>query len=288
MTLPRETATGMRQTREKKVIPIPIARSVKKETLKQTLSLPQHFLQKEPPRTRDRASDLWENRVLKTMSELIRTRKSRSMNKHMRRVVFSSGMEKLVAEFNRSTENIKVDFQEHNKIVNREPTTTYSLQFCLLTPIPESVRNAPSCTAEIVRLEQERIARAQLVDLVAESGGAQCSSTECVVTEILGANGGIQPQRRRRAEEQHHMPLHAMLASPVATSEAIPMAVAVSVDDNSIITCSTEECHTSSDRSWREPLLSRRGQNRDVAGWSNDQEEPVATAVICEVLEPEG
>lgn len=261
----------MRLTLDEKVVSLPVARSVRKEKLKQTLSLPPHFLQQEPPRTRERADDLWNTRVLTTVAQLIRTRKSRSMNKHMRKVVFHSGMEKLMTHFNQSTENIKVDFVQHNS--NRgDPETTYSLKFCLLSPIPDSIRNAPSCTAEIVRSEQEGVARAQLVGTT-EGQPSVLSSTEGIVTEILGENGGIQP------------PLPAISALP--TAEVIPMAVALSVEDNnSTISCSTdgEYCLASSERSWQD---CRQQPTTTTMPWTDQEAPVVATAVVCEVLEPE-
>jgi hypothetical protein len=229
------------------------------------------------------------------MTDLIHTRKSRGMNKHMRRVVFKSGMEKLVMQFNRSTENIKVDFQEHYENISSSNNSSrqslsYSLKYCLLSPIPESIRNAPSCAAEIVRLEEEGVAQAHLVGTTNDNGGQSCFPSG-VVTEI---NGRVQSSSERTWTEQQQLgntPLQATPALPTTTTtpEAIHVAVAMSVDSNSIISSSTHEpWNSGSERSWQEMVPSHRynDQYEPPANWRT-HETPVATAVICEVLDAE-
>ena len=123
-----ETGTGVRQTMEKAIVKLPVSPYMQKEKLQELVRIPPSFLPHEPERRRERALDFWNRQILKTMVKLIRTRKSRMGNKHLRIVVFRSGMQKLLAEFNRMTENIKVEFREkHNK--HKSPSYEYSLDF---------------------------------------------------------------------------------------------------------------------------------------------------------------
>jgi hypothetical protein len=157
------TATGTRQTLKKRLVEIPILRTIQLSYLRHTLDLPSDFLFHEPTRTRSRATDVWRNQVLPTIVKLIQTRKSLGMNKHMRKVAFRSGMEKLMILFNQFCENVKVEFRivDLPRGSNR-PTTNYYLDFILLSPVAESIRNGPSCVAEI----PEPTALAELVESI--------------------------------------------------------------------------------------------------------------------------
>jgi hypothetical protein len=121
-------------------------------------------------------------------------------------------MERLLTDFNRSTENIKVFFRidydnsndddtcasQGNKINNiwrkatnynltggqkqKKPSMQYSLEVCRLSPIDECVRNARGFTAEIVRLEEVEHVEAKAVllgttiDMV--TNNRHCESSE--------------------------------------------------------------------------------------------------------------
>jgi len=242
--------------------------------------LPSRMLRHEPPRTRERAMDLWTSHVVETVASLIRTRNSRSINKYTRRVVFHSGMEKLCSDFNRITENVKVEFRidegdegEGAKVRSwkrlvqgrrrKKPKLRYSLEMCRLSPIAESVRNAPSCTAEIVQVEQERVAEAELLgesdSIIHGPGTSPAPPLACqqsfsvssamgnvptaVVTEIVGPDGQVQFQERHQQPEEqprnHQSQCHRntnifveLSASQPPLSD-IPVAAVTSIDFSS-------------------------------------------------------
>jgi hypothetical protein len=169
-------------------------------------------------------------------------------------------MEKLLTDFNRSTENIKVflriryndddDDSHQEQTINiwrrpkkqKKPSMQYSLEFCRLSPIHDSVRNAPGCTAEIVHLDEEeqqcqREADCEAVllgtttDIIHDDDCCCCccccdttaenssridsesrpfSSSErenlpsAEVTEIVGPDGRTQRQHRSRRQQEQH------------------------------------------------------------------------------------
>lgn len=207
------TGEGMRLTLEKISCKIPVSRWVKLAELQLALAIPISFLEHEPSRTLERASDLWDNQVLPKIHGLIQTRKSRQMNKYMRSAVFRSGMQVTLSRFNFMTENIKVELRELDSTDSSEfGHAKYLLDFYLLSPIPDSVRYAPSCAAEI----PDPVSLAQLV---VEYPWQEVMS----IAEVVEVNG-------------HSLRSHTLDSSPVDPSldpaEEIPM-VEATVDSSS-------------------------------------------------------
>ena len=199
------TATGMRQTLDRRSLRIPISRNVQAADLGLKMPFPPDFLLYEPDRTRSRVADMWETQFIPTMANLIRTKKGFGMNKHMRQTVFRRGMEKLMIRFNQFTENIKVEFREDigHKAV-------YYVDLFRLSPIPDSIRFAPSCAAEV----PEPAARAQ---------ASESSTTECVaVGEIVEEATETRPQTQYARSAT-------IPAAPTAPLEDIPIAMATAI-----------------------------------------------------------
>jgi hypothetical protein len=215
------TATGMRQTLEQRSVKIPIKRTIQWSELRHVLDIPDDLLAYEPSRTRSRAIDIWRTQVLQTMSELIRTRKSLGMNKNMRFIVFRSGMENLLIRFNMFTENLKVEFRECHH-VDTFASITYYLDFILLSSVPDSIRNAPSCIAEI----PEPTAQAEF--FMADSDN---SDDVVVVGEIVQETTGQQSQT-----QSHSCPSVGDFCTintretGTNQSDEIPVVVATTVD----------------------------------------------------------
>jgi hypothetical protein len=137
-----------RPTLEKKSVEIPISRTIQLLEIEVKLDLPAEFLAYEPSPTRSRLSSVWQNQVLRSMCELIRKRKSRLVNKDMRKLQFRRNLKNLLDRFNELTENVKVEFHECHHL-DSFASTTYYLDFILYNPAAGSVQDAPCCVAEL-------------------------------------------------------------------------------------------------------------------------------------------
>lgn len=130
------------------------------------VELPVHMMGFEP--RRQRIEDIWNRNVIKAINNICRARRAMDVDKTLKRTVFSSGVGNILQDFNRMTENIKVELIAHNLPAqrtlrgSRKKSSKYSLKITRLSDIPESSRNARYyCAAEIPPLPVE--ARAELV-----------------------------------------------------------------------------------------------------------------------------
>jgi hypothetical protein len=134
------------------------------------------------------------------------------MNKHIKKVVFRSAMERICTEFNRRTENLKVEFQQrdknddsncddnsnnnNNNNDDNNRKTTYNLHVMRLSEIDASVRNARQyCMAEIPDREQE--AHAELVGNADESWPGSmpsASSSSLPIVPVIAIIGEEEPR----------------------------------------------------------------------------------------------
>mmetsp|Transcript_113977 Transcript_113977/g.170467 ORF Transcript_113977/g.170467 Transcript_113977/m.170467 type:complete len:247 (-) Transcript_113977:59-799(-) len=152
-----------------------------------TANLPIHLLENEPRRLV--AKEMWDTQVCKAINVACRARKSWGVNKHVKRIVFRSAMEKICGFFNLRTENLKVQFrQQQQQDSSRTHRTgkriTYNLHVIRLSDIRANVRNARYVTAEIPeRLEE---AQGELVGHVDVFSPSSSSPLPCVpVMEII-------------------------------------------------------------------------------------------------------
>ncbi|KAG7359647.1 hypothetical protein IV203_034745 [Nitzschia inconspicua] len=222
---------GMRLTLEKNSFQIPISRSIDLAKLQSLLDIPPDFLEHEPPHKREQIAKMWRDQVLLKMKELIQARKSLLMNKHMRKAVFRSGMEALMSRFNYITENTKVQFREQ---IKDNDSRNYYLEFFRLSPIPDNVRNAPSCAAEI----PESVSWAQPVGYY--------TTESLVIGEIVDENGrsllqSSEPSWRPRTDAYiPSVDTSIPIVVAAATVEAIP--VTVNSDCYSIVVEASATC----------------------------------------------
>eukprot|EP00539_Tryblionella_compressa_P007450 CAMPEP_0178768140 /NCGR_PEP_ID=MMETSP0744-20121128/20068_1 /TAXON_ID=913974 /ORGANISM="Nitzschia punctata, Strain CCMP561" /LENGTH=320 /DNA_ID=CAMNT_0020424167 /DNA_START=392 /DNA_END=1355 /DNA_ORIENTATION=- len=226
---PTHAAIGVRQTLETLAIPLDVRRKYMGfHGSSRDIVLPSRMLRHEPPRTRERAMDLWTSHVVETVASLIRTRNSRSI-----------------------------------RPTKKKAKITLQLGNVQTSPIAESVRNAPSCTAEIVQVEQERVAEAELLgesdSIIHGPGTSPAPPLACqqsfsvssamgnvptaVVTEIVGPDGQVQFQERHQQPEEqprnHQSQCHRntnifveLSASQPPLSD-IPVAAVTSIDFSS-------------------------------------------------------
>ena len=129
--------------------------------------LPLTMLQNQPDQ--DRIEDLWTDKVCPTITTLCYARTSSFINKHIRRTAFHSGMENVCKDFNRSTLNLKIEFQiikpnnpQKSRISrsnNKDEKAKYALIVSKLSDIEESIFNpiGQYCTAEIPYREPDPV-----------------------------------------------------------------------------------------------------------------------------------
>jgi hypothetical protein len=219
------TATGMREVLDQRSFKIPVWRLIQVTDLKHKVRLPSEFLAYEPSRTRSKVADMWTTQVIPTMADLIRTRKSLKMNKHMRKAVFRSGMEKLMIRFNQFTENIKAEFRIDDTGY-LATATHYYVDIFRLNPIPDHIRFAPSCVAEVP--EPAACARA-----------VETFYTESAVEVDVIADDDNNNEATRLPYVQPSVSFSGVVTTiPDTTqdsyqSEDIPMVVATTIDDPS-------------------------------------------------------
>lgn len=149
------------------------------------VALPRRFVDEEPDG--DRILETWEL-FGKVANNLYRTRRSFFTNKHLRRIGFHMGMEKICSDFSRRTENIKIEFH-HRKSAKPPRKTRYWLRIVKLSDIVQDVRNARQyCMAEIPIREHEAQAH-----LVGDAPSSSSASQQQVLEEQGNTNNANLP-----------------------------------------------------------------------------------------------
>lgn len=115
-------------------------------------SIPQGFLEYETDTKR--IERIWID-FLSSMSQVCKSRQALFQNKHFKKNIFLSAMEKLCKDFSMRTESVKVSF-EYRKLGKEK---IYLLKFTKLTEIPEFCRNIQFCVAEIPPTEMQAYAQ---------------------------------------------------------------------------------------------------------------------------------
>jgi hypothetical protein len=213
MDNPAAAETGMRQTLAQRSVKIPMSRTIRMSDLEESLDISNYLRAYEPIRTRSRAADVWRTQVLRTMSELIRTRKSLGMSKNLRLTVFRTGMEKLMNRFNMFTENVKAEFRE--KLYGRfNPLSTYYLDFFVVAEVP-----GPTARAELVEnCNSDFVAIGTIVEVTFGSGQAQTQS------QFRQVDFAYSNARETRTNQSEDLPVAVALTLDSLSSEISPTA----------------------------------------------------------------
>jgi len=123
------------------------------------ITIPASFMEHEPDP--ERVSGAWQN-FCTAVQRQCKCRVDMFQNRRYRKTVFNIGMEKLCASFSRKTESVKVTFELRRGASRKEKT--YLIHMVKLNAIPDDIRNARYCTAEIPPSEMQAYAEFVQVD----------------------------------------------------------------------------------------------------------------------------